>query len=111
MVSSAHDVTDGGVFVCLLESALAGGLGFKAETVETFRKDCFLFGESQSRVIITIRPEQEDNLQNYLVNSNVSFTKLGEVFGHAALIDDENFGSIEEWKSIFELTLEATIEQ
>lgn len=105
IVRSAHGVSEGGLFTNLLESAIAGGWGFNVETVETFRKECFLFGESQSRIVITISPEQEDELQNYLINNNVSFTKLGEVFGTGVLIDEENFGSVSEWKRISDNTL------
>ncbi len=104
-LKSAHDVSDGGLFTNLLESAIAGGRGFNIETVETFRKDCFLFGESQSRVVVTTAADKEDDFQNYLINNNVSFTKLGEVFGSEVVIDDENFGSITDWKRIYENTL------
>ena len=75
LVRSAHDVSDGGLFTTLMECAILGNIGFNVETVDTFRKDCFLFGEGQSRIVITIAPDQEDTLQNYLINNNVSFTK------------------------------------
>ena len=102
MVVSAHGVSVGGLFACLLACTKSLGKGFKMETVDTFRKDCFLFGESQGRIVISISPEREDELQNYLITNNVSFTKLGEVIGNEALIDDENFGSINDWKTIFD---------
>ncbi len=105
MIKSAHDVSDGGLFTSLMECAIAGNKGFNIETVDTYRKDCFLFGESQSRVIVTIAPDQDDAFQNYLINNNVSFTKLGEVFGLDVLINDTNFGSVEGWKSVHENTL------
>jgi len=102
---SAHDVSVGGLFTNLMESAIASGIGFNIETMDTFRKDCFLFGESQSRIVITLSPDKEDEFQNYLGNNNVSFTKLGEVFGTEVVIDDENFGSVAEWKLLFDDTL------
>ena len=102
---SAHDISDGGLFTTLMESAITSGLGFNVETVDTFRKDCFLFGESQSRVVVTIAADKDDDFQNYLINNNVSFTKLGEVFGNEVVIDDENFGSVNDWKRIHEDTL------
>ena len=105
LLHSAHDVSDGGLFTNLMESAIASGFGFNIETMEPFRKDCFLFGESQSRVVITVASSKEDDLQNFLINHNVSFTKLGEVFGKDVVIDDENFGSVGEWKSVFDNTL------
>ena len=110
-VRSAHDVADGGLFTALMECAIASGIGFNIETVETFRKDCFLFSESQSRIVITVAPEQEDAVQNYLINNNVSFTKLGEVFGTEVLINDENFGSVEEWKHLHDNSLGERLEQ
>ena len=111
IVRSAHDVSDGGLFINLMESAIAGGYGFNVETVDVFRKDAFLFGESQGRIVISIAPDQEDTLQNYLINNNVSFTKLGEVFGDVGIIDDENFGHISDWKRIHEDTLEHLLDQ
>lgn len=110
MVESVHDVSEGGLFVALMECAFVNSLGFKVETVETFRRDAFLFGESQSRVVITIQPNREDDLQNYLITQNVSFTKLGEVFGNEAVIDEENFGDVVDWKSIYENTLSQKME-
>jgi phosphoribosylformylglycinamidine synthase len=102
---SLHNVSEGGLFTNLMESAVSSGLGFNVETMDTFRKDCFLFGESQSRVVLTMPPDREDEFQTFLVSNNVSFTKLGEVFGTEVVIDDENFGSVAEWKSISDNTL------
>jgi phosphoribosylformylglycinamidine synthase len=110
LLESAHDVSEGGLFVNLMESAIVGGFGFQVETVETFKKDAFLFGESQSRIVVSIQPNREDDLQNFLISNNVSFTKLGEVFGNEAIIDEINFGSIEEWKRFYENTLSEKIE-
>jgi phosphoribosylformylglycinamidine synthase len=110
LLESAHDVSEGGLFVNLMESAIVGGFGFQVETVETFKKDAFLFGESQSRIVVSIQPNREDDLQNFLISNNVSFTKLGEVFGNEAIIDEINFGSIEEWKRVYENTLSEKIE-
>lgn len=111
IVRSAHSVSSGGLFTNLMESAILSNLGFNIETVDTFRKDSFLFGEGQSRIVITIAPEQEDALQNYLINNNVSFSKLGEVFGDVAIIDEENFGSINHWKRIYEDTLSNKLDE
>jgi phosphoribosylformylglycinamidine synthase len=84
--------------MCLMESAMAGGFGFQIETTETFRKDCFLFGESQGRVVVTVSADQDDAFRQLLFGQHVSFTKLGEVFGKEAVIDKENFGSIAAWR-------------
>jgi phosphoribosylformylglycinamidine synthase len=101
VLNSAHDISDGGLFTNLMESSIASGLGFNIETVSVFRKDCFLFGEAQSRVVVTVSDEMEEKFQNLLAGHNVSFTKLGEVFGSEVVIDNENYGSVAEWKTIY----------
>lgn len=109
-IVSAHDISEGGLFVALMESTMINGYGFNIETVDTFRKDAYLFGESQSRVLLSVKPEQEDVFHQYLINNNVSFTKLGEVFGNEVVIDDKNFGHIDEWKYFYDHSLGAKIE-
>jgi len=101
-IDSAHDVSEGGLFLTLLESAMAGGLGFDIETDANFRKDAYLFGESQSRIVVSVKPENEDELVNHLNANNVSFTRLGEVIAHQIIIDEENFGTIASWQEHYQ---------
>ncbi len=111
LIASAHDVSEGGLFVALMESAMVRGLGFDIETVETFRKDAFLFGESQSRVVISVTEHEEDRLLSLLSRSHVSFIRLGEVTQGALRIDGEDFGQVAEWKQVYETRLEEVLEQ
>lgn len=110
LAESAHGISGGGLFVALLESAMPRGLGFIAETDANFRKDAYLFGESQSRILITVAPRDEDELVNYLNSQNVSFTKIGEVAGSRAIIDEEDYGEISDWKKLYERTLAGLME-
>jgi phosphoribosylformylglycinamidine synthase len=109
-VESAHDVSEGGLFVSLVESAMAGNLGFAVETDYNFRKDAYLFGESQSRIVITVKSDNEDDLVNYLNSHNVSFTKLGEVRGQNAIVDEKDFGPIADWRKLYDNKLGEIIE-
>jgi phosphoribosylformylglycinamidine synthase subunit PurL len=102
VVESCHDVSDGGLFVTLFESAYTGKLGFDITCDDSIRKDAFLFGESQSRIIVSINSEQEDLFVEMLAKSDVEFTYLGEVIEKDAIIDGENFGSIKEFGEIYE---------
>ena len=111
MIQSAHDISEGGLFVTLLESAMINNLGFDIETDENFRKDAYLFGESQSRVVLSVKVELEDELVNYLNTNNVAFTRLGEVTKGKLSIDNESFGAIEDWKLLYETALAKKIEQ
>ncbi|MBK8043126.1 MAG: phosphoribosylformylglycinamidine synthase subunit PurL [Haliscomenobacter sp.] len=101
LIASAHDVSDGGLFATLVESAIAGNLGFEVESDQNFRKDAYWFGESQSRVVISVSPQKEDELVNYLNTHNVPFTRLGEVTGASILIDNEDFGTVQEWEQVY----------
>lgn len=110
IIKSIHDISEGGLFFALLESGYQNQLGFNIETDETFRKDAYLFGESQSRAIITIGEEDEDQIVNYLNSNNVSFTKLGNVTTNEILIDQQSFGNIEQWKFKYDNELGSIIE-
>ncbi|MEZ5043545.1 MAG: phosphoribosylformylglycinamidine synthase subunit PurL [Saprospiraceae bacterium] len=110
LITSAHDISDGGLFVALVESAMVNGLGFDIETDNNFRKDAYLFGESQSRIIVCVKEEKENELVNLLNARNVSFSRLGEVNSGELLIDGEFFGPIEEWKHVFDNQLHEIIE-
>lgn len=101
VIESAHDVSDGGLFLCLMESAIQRGKGFSIETDEEIRKDAFLFGESQSRIVVSVNPEKLDEFIELVVASGVDFSNLGEVVGSDCLIDGETFGSVGQFKELY----------
>lgn len=103
LIESAHDCSDGGLFIALLESAMPNNFGFRIDTDSDFRKDAFLFGEAQSRVVVSIKPENQEKLVELLSASGIDFTLLGEVTAENNLIvDEENFGSVTELKNTYD---------
>ncbi len=109
LINSAHDVSEGGLFCCLLESAMIDGHGFKIDTDTSIRKDAFLFGESQSRVIVSVAPHKEDLFINTMMKTNAEFSLLGEVKGSQVIIDDEKWGHVNEWKDKYDNALESIL--
>ncbi len=105
LVASAHDVSDGGLFIALLEAAMPQDKGFAIETDDTIRKDAFLFGEAQSRVVVTVKPEDQEEFVELLATSNVAFGLLGTVTGKDVVIDDENWGSVAAFAQPYENVL------
>ncbi len=89
LIQSAHDVSDGGLFVTLAESALPRNLGFSVKTDRRFRKDAFLFGESQSRVVVSVYPEHEARFEKALLGHNVGFELLGAVTASGLVVDGD----------------------
>lgn len=111
MVNAVHDVSEGGLFVCLLESGMAKGLGFEITTDEAFRKDAYLYGESQSRVVVSIHPDKQADFEAFLSAQNKPFRQLGKVFGSKVSVDEVSYGDISNWKWTYENTLGELIEQ
>lgn len=113
LIESAHDCSDGGLFVTLLESAMPENMGFDISTDTAFRKDAFLFGERQSRVVVSVAPEKQDEFIEQLMHLHVDFNLLGEVTAQSVIVDQQNWGAIDSWKEIYEeaIGLEMQIEE
>jgi phosphoribosylformylglycinamidine synthase subunit PurL len=99
LIASAHDVSEGGLFVTLLESAFTNNLGFSASQKDMdIRSDAYWFGEAQSRVVVSVNEAQKDSFLVALQSKNIGFTKLGEVIPKNIKIETEDWGEIAEWK-------------
>ena len=107
MVKSAHDCSEGGLFITLLESAMAGNLGFDvAKNNDTIRDDAFWFGESQSRVVISVNKDEVERIKSLI---KVPFTVLGEVTADEISVDHDHWDSISEWKQAYDSALEKAL--
>ncbi|MFN5842780.1 MAG: phosphoribosylformylglycinamidine synthase subunit PurL [Bacteroidota bacterium] len=111
LVESAHDCADGGLFVALLESSMPDELGFDITTDSDFRKDAYLFGESQSRVVVSVSRNKEDAFIRYLMNTELEFISLGQVTSGNVVIDEQEFGHIDEWKKLYHTSIEAILQK
>lgn len=80
-IKSAHDCAEGGLAVALAECCITGNIGAEVAMVEQFRADALLFGESQSRIIVSTGEDHVAELIRYLTVSGVPFTRLGQVRG------------------------------
>lgn len=106
LVRSAHDVSDGGLFTALLESAMQNDLGFDITTDAEIRKDAFLFGEAQGRVVVTVSASKEDEFIDFMRKQGAPFTILGHVTKQEIRIDDISFGFVADYKETFDTALE-----
>lgn len=105
VIQSAHDCADGGLFITLLESAMTNGLGFDISSDEEIRKDAFLFGEAQSRVIVSVKKSDEDKFIDLMMASRAEFEYLGDVTGKEMIIDEKSYGTVAEAKELFDTAL------
>ena len=103
IITSAHDVSEGGLFVTLLESAFTNNLGFTAtQQNNNIRTDAFWFGEAQSRVVVSVTAEQEPLLIAALSTSPLPHTKLGQVTTGYIKINESTWGEISTWKEKYD---------
>ncbi len=104
LVVSAHDVMEGGLFTTLLESSLQNGLGFSINLHEGIRKDAFLFGEAQSRVVVSVSQDQVAAFEAAL--GAHPYEKLGTVTGNSIVIAGDNWGTVNDWKELYDTAIE-----
>ncbi|HMI61789.1 MAG TPA: AIR synthase-related protein, partial [Puia sp.] len=105
LVRSAHDVSEGGLFVTLAESAFPRGLGFDVVASDaTIRKDAYWFGESQSRVVVSVAPASVEAFKKVL--GNFPATELGFITGGSFELDGMEWGVVTEWKDKYDRSLE-----
>jgi phosphoribosylformylglycinamidine synthase len=83
-IRSAHDLAEGGLLVALAECAICGAKQLGATVrldLPYTRLDAFLFGETQSRALITTRPENATALATLLELRGVPARRIGTVAG------------------------------
>ena len=88
LVSSAHDCSDGGLAVALAESCIQGGIGFSGKFIASGRWDVALFGEGESRIILSLPQSQLSRLENLCEESSVNYAVIGTVGGQRFIIDE-----------------------
>src|SRR5262249_7356305 len=71
LVGSAHDCSDGGIFVALAEACIQGGLG------ATITSALDYFDESPSRIVLSLPAHQLEALRT--LAGDVKVTQLGSV--------------------------------
>jgi phosphoribosylformylglycinamidine synthase len=106
LIESAHDVSEGGLFVTLLESAMWNSLGFEVHTNTSVRKDAFLFGEAQSRVVVSVKKDGLAALEETLLGAGTPYSILGEVTNGDVWLSGESWGHIAEWKNRYDTAIE-----
>jgi len=81
IVNSAHDLSEGGLAVSLAEAAMFGNKGAHISLNDNIRLDALLFGESQSRIILTVSPKNIFPLKDIFMLNKVPFHIIGKVAG------------------------------
>jgi len=110
LVRSAHDVSEGGLFITLVECGIPRGLGFDITTDAEIRKDAFLFGEAQGRIVVSVAPSRETEFIDYMIKTEVPFSVLGHVTRGDCRIDDISYGFILDLMKEYNSALQEAVE-
>jgi len=87
IITSAHDCSDGGLAIALAECCLAGDIGFRGVWEVQGRIDAALFGELQSRIIVSVALTRAIELEGRAAQERVGLRKLGVVGGRRLIIE------------------------
>ncbi|MFN5422952.1 MAG: AIR synthase related protein, partial [bacterium] len=103
LIASAHDISEGGLFITLLESGFVGGHGFSvAQHAKDIRTDAFWFGEAQSRVVVSVPSALKNSFEQHISASGTSFELLGEVKGTTIEVNGQQWGDLSTWKDKYD---------
>ncbi len=91
LVASAHDLSEGGAAVAIAKSAIIGNIGASISespgtgTARTMRWDAAMFGESQSRILVSVPTDKLGDLEALAAARDVPMVVIGAVGGDSLL--------------------------
>jgi phosphoribosylformylglycinamidine synthase II len=109
IIQSAHDCSEGGIAVALLECCCAAGMGAELRIETGLAPVSWLFGESQSRFVVTISEEDLDSMRDLAAIRDVPFEVLGRTGGSRLVINDWMALDVEEMKRAREEAFEGLL--
>jgi phosphoribosylformylglycinamidine (FGAM) synthase-like enzyme len=105
LLTSAHDLSEGGLAQALAESCLRHGVGASVSlTGDAFVE---LFSESAGRVVVTVAPDDIVRLSELAMTHGVPVTHLGETGGSALVVDGQFELPLDELRDVWTATLPA----
>ncbi|NJL12665.1 MAG: phosphoribosylformylglycinamidine synthase subunit PurL [Microscillaceae bacterium] len=105
LLQSAHDLSEGGLWVALAESAMPLSLGFQVKSFLKLRPDAFWFGENASRVLVSVHPHQKEAFEDTMEKADFAYALLGRVGGAAMGVDGQTWLTIAEAQDLYNQAL------
>jgi phosphoribosylformylglycinamidine synthase len=106
-IQSAHDISEGGLMVTLLESSFYSHKGFEVIAANNeIRKDAYWLGEAQSRVVVSCSAAQWELVQKAAAAAGIAFTAIGKVTNGAIKVEGQDWGNIADWKNKYDTAIE-----
>ena len=106
LIQSAHDISEGGLAVTLIEKGFNRNLGFSVSAETNFRKDAYWFGEAQGRIVVSVSKLNVESVMQKAKEAGIETIQLGTVTNESIEVNGENWGSIREWKEKYDTAIE-----
>ena len=104
LIQSAHDLSEGGLFITLCESGFNRELGFTVETKDGLRDDAYLFGEGQSRVVVSVKADLIEKFEYAM--GDFPHERIGLVTSGEMLVNGDFWGTIDWWQEEYDSAIE-----
>jgi len=109
-IVSAHDISEGGLIVTLLESGFQKNLGFKVtKTNNSLRTDAFWMGEAQGRIVVSVKANQLETVLSKAAQQGIAIENIGTVTSTSIEVNGVNWGNIADWKNKYDTAIENII--
>ena len=106
-IKSAHDISEGGLIITLLESAFVNNKGFEVNSDNTtLRTDAYWLGEAQSRVVVSCDAAAISAIEVLASKFGIAFNVIGKVTDGSIQVNNENWDSIATWKNSYDTAIE-----
>lgn len=115
VINSAHDLSEGGLAIALAESCILGNLGVLCDLKDVERRDFMLFGEDQSRIIVSLSQEKVQSFWKIVQQETIPATVIGKVVEHDFVVkineDEVIHTTVDQIKEIYYHSLEKLVSQ
>ena len=99
LINSCHDVSDGGIAICLVEMAMASEIGFTLKVNHNI-SNAWLFGEDQGRYIISCKNNLSSEIIDIAKSDEIRIHKIGKTGGKYISFSDNTRIEIDELNNI-----------
>ncbi len=110
LVLGAHDISEGGLAITLMECGFPANKGFEVSAKYAIRNDAYWFGEAQGRVVVSCTSEQAKSIIAKANESGIEITQLGLVTDGSMNVNGVAWGNIQDWKSKYDTAIEKVLQ-
>lgn len=111
IVSSAHDISDGGLAVALAECCFENEIGAQITVDSKLRADAALFGESKPLVVISYHPDSAAAVLEICARQSVVMIEIGATGSSNLIIEGFIDFPVSELKEIYETAIPQFMER